>query len=211
MFKINRPFLSEEGGFLLNLALAYGLVSGYHGRMALKSTIYKINMQIADMDRHYYADHALTIASHPSENEERMMARLLAFALNAHERLEFANGLTDQDEPDIWLKSLTGDIEQWIMVGQPDEKAILKACGRSGEVKIYSHRSTVGTWWAGISGKLERARNLSVFKVDDEAIENLAKMADRSMNLLYTIQDGEVWVRNDKDGVQVAVTNLSQA
>lgn len=176
--------------------------------MALKATIFKVTMQIADMDRHYYADHVLTVASHPSENEERLMTRLLAFALNAHERLEFANGLSDQDEPDMWLKELTGDIGLWIMVGQPDEKAILKACGRSNQVRVYTQRSKADAWWASASAKLERAHNLSIFKFDADAIEALAKLTDRSMNLLYTIQDGEIWVRNEQDGVQVEMTQL---
>ena len=176
--------------------------------MALKSTVFKVTLQIANMDNHYYADHVLTVASHPSENEARLMTRLLAFALNAHERLEFANGLTDQDEPDIWLKELTGDIKLWIMVGQPDEKAILKACGRSAEVRVYTQRSNADAWWATAAGKLERARNLSVFKFDASAIEDLAKLVDRSMNLLYTMQDGEIWVRNDTESVQVGITQL---
>ena len=98
--------------------------------MALKSTIYKAELQIADMDRHYYADHALTIARHPSETDERMMVRVAAFALFAQERLEFCKGLSDTDEPDLWQKDLTGAIETWIEVGQPDERRIAKASGR---------------------------------------------------------------------------------
>jgi len=100
--------------------------------MAIKSTIYKATLQVADMDRHYYADHALTIARHPSETDERMMMRCLAFALNAGEALAFGKGLSDADEPDLWQRDLTGAIQLWIEVGQPDEKRILRACGRAG-------------------------------------------------------------------------------
>ena len=106
--------------------------------MALKATIFKADLQIADMDRHYYGDHALTIARHPSETDERMMVRLLAFALHAHDMLAFGRGLSADDEPDLWQKDLTGAIDLWIDVGQPDEKRMLKACGRSSRVVVYS-------------------------------------------------------------------------
>src|SRR5471032_971236 len=102
--------------------------------MALKSTIYKANLQVADMDRHYYADHALTIACHPSETPERMMVRVLAYALNAHERLGFGKGLSDVEDPDLSLKDLTGRVQLWIEVGLPDDKTVLKACGRADAV-----------------------------------------------------------------------------
>src|SRR6201986_4799618 len=107
--------------------------------MALKSTIYKAGLQVADIGRNYYADHALTIACHPSETPEPMMVRVLAFALNAHERLGFGRGLSDVDDPDLSLKDLTGQVELWVEVGQPDEKAVLKACGRAAQVKIYAY------------------------------------------------------------------------
>src|SRR5678816_1520267 len=107
--------------------------------MALKATIFKAELSIADVDRGYYADHALTIARHPSETDGRMMVRLLAFALNAHERLEFGKGLSDTDEPDLWQKSLTGAIEHWIEVGQPDDKRLLRACGRADRVTVYAY------------------------------------------------------------------------
>lgn len=107
--------------------------------MALKSTIYKAELQIADMDRHYYADHALTVARHPSETDERMMVRIVAFALFAHERLEFCKGLSDVDEPDLWQKDLTGAIDVWIEAGQPDERRIAKAAGRAGQVTVIAY------------------------------------------------------------------------
>ena len=108
--------------------------------MALKSTIFKASLSISDMDRNYYADHALTIACHPSETAERMMVRVLAFALNAHEYLGFGKGISDVDEPDLWQKDLTGAIDHWIEAGQPDEKRILKACGRAVRVSIYARQ-----------------------------------------------------------------------
>ena len=88
--------------------------------MAIKSTIFKIDLQITDLDRNYYQTHALTIARHPSETDERMIVRVIAFALHAHASLEFGKGLSAEDEPDLWRRDLTGTIEQWIEVGLPD-------------------------------------------------------------------------------------------
>jgi len=182
--------------------------------MALKSTIYKAGLQVADMDRHYYADHPLTIACHPSETPERMMVRVLAFALNAHERLAFGKGLSDVDDPDLSLSDLTGQIELWIEIGQPDEKAILKACSRAGQVKVYAFGTSTPIWWKGLETKLTRARNLSVYAVAPETAEALGRMVERTMQLQCTVQDGEVWIRDDaegSEGVQVQITALKSA
>jgi len=169
--------------------------------MALKATIFKAELQIADMDRHYYGTHALTIARHPSETDERMMVRLLAFALHAHEALAFGKGLSTDDEPDLWQKDLTGAIELWIDVGQPDEKRLLKACGRSTQVVAYSYSSAARVWWSQIAGKLERARNLRVFNLPSSASLALAKLAQRTMQLQCTIQDGQIWMSGGDETV----------
>ena len=137
--------------------------------MALKSTIFKADLQISDMDRHYYQQHALTIARHPSETDERMMIRVLAFALNASEALAFGKGLSDTDEPDLWQKDLTGAIEVWVEVGQPDDRAILKACGRADKVLVYSYSSTSHIWWGQTGSRVERAKNLKVINIPAEA------------------------------------------
>ncbi len=177
--------------------------------MALKSIIYKAQLQVADMDRHYYADHALNLACHPSETIERMMVRVLVFGLNADERLEFGKGISDTDEPDLWRKDLTGAIEQWIEVGQPDERRILKACGRSGQVQVYAYGGTSDIWWKQNAGKLARARNLTVWQIAPEVPEQLAALCERTMQLQLTIQDGEIWVRSAQGEVPVTVGKLS--
>lgn len=178
--------------------------------MALKSTIYKAELQIADMDRHYYADHALTIARHPSETDERMMVRLVAFALNAGERLEFCKGLSDTDEPDLWQKDLTGAIETWIEVGQPDERRIAKAVGRSDEVIVIAYGGrTSEIWWQGVRGKIERFANVRVLSLADGVGDALARLAERSMRLQVTVQDGAAWVSSAQtDPVAVEWTML---
>ncbi len=174
--------------------------------MALKSIIYKADIQIADMDRHYYQNHALTIARHPSETDERMMVRLLAFVLNAHEALSFGKGLSADDEPDLWQKDLTGAIERWIEVGQPDDRRILKACGRAEQVVIYSYSSNSNIWWNQIGSRIDRAKNLTVFNLPSATSVALEKLAQRNMQLQCTIQDGQIWITGNDETVQVDLT-----
>jgi uncharacterized protein YaeQ len=172
--------------------------------MALKSTIFKADLQISDLGRNYYHDHSLTIARHPSETDERLMVRLLAFALHAHEALVFANGMGTDDEPALWRKDLTGAIELWIEVGQPDEKRIRRACGRSKQVVIYSyggHGSDV--WRDRMNGDSDRARNLTIVSLPATTSKALAALVQRSMKLQITIQDGRVWMSDGKETVHI--------
>jgi len=177
--------------------------------MALNATIFKADLQIADMDRHYYQSHGLTIARHPSETDERMMVRVLAFARHAHEALSFAKGLSDTDEPDIWRKDLTGAIELWVEVGQPEEKRILKACGRADQVVLYTyggHGATI--WWNQIAPKLARLKNLTVISLASATTQALAELTQRSMQLQCTIQDGDIWLGGNDGTVQVEMSIL---
>ena len=171
--------------------------------MALKATIYKADLQIADMDRHYYQDHGLTIARHPSETDERVMIRVLAFALHASEALAFTKGLFDTDEPDLWEKDLTGAITTWIEVGQPDEKRLAKACARSEKVFVYSYSAASHVWFKGLVNKLGRAQNLTVVNIPADTSAALEKLAKRSMQLQCTVQDGQVWITDGAETVLV--------
>jgi uncharacterized protein YaeQ len=176
--------------------------------MALKSTIFKAELRIADMDRNYYGDHVLTIARHPSETDERMMVRLLAFALHADETLAFADSIGNDEEPSLWQKDLTGAIQVWIDVGQPDEKRIRKACGRAARVFIFSYGGHgVDVWLNQIRNGLERLRNLSIRNLPAGAPASLARRAQRSMKLQFTIQDGQVWMTDDRETVHLDLTN----
>jgi uncharacterized protein YaeQ len=179
--------------------------------MALKATIFKAELQIADMDRNYYENPALTLARHPSETDERMMMRLLAFVRHANEALVFGKGLSAEDEPDLWQKDLTGAIDLWIEVGQPDEKRILKACGRAAQVMIYTYSSNSQIWWNQISNRIERAKNLSVFNVPAATSQALAKLAQRSMQFQCTIQDGQIWMTANDETVQIDFNQLKAA
>lgn len=173
--------------------------------MATKATVYKAHLNIADTDRGYYADHPLTLALHPSETEERLMIRLLAFALYASEHLAFTRGISNtEDEADLWEKDLVGDIVRWIDIGQPDESRIRKACNRSREVVVVAFGARAAEpWWEKIRGALERFDNLTVLRIPPEAGEALAAMADRSMNLQVTIQDGVAFVSCGDRNVEV--------
>jgi uncharacterized protein YaeQ len=163
--------------------------------MAISSTVHRVELNVADMDRHYYADHALTVARHPSETDERMMMRILAFGLHAHERLEFGRGLAADDEPDLWRRDLTGKIELWIDVGQPEERWVRKGLGRSDQVVVYAFGGrTIDPWWARVGHDLARCRNLAVIAVPASTSERLAALANRTMELQLMIQDGEAWM-----------------
>ncbi len=176
--------------------------------MALKSTIFKAELQISDMGRNYYGDHSLTLARHPSETDERMMVRLLAFALHAHEALVFADSIGSDDEPSLWQKDLTGAIQLWIEVGQPDEKRIRRACGRASQVYIFAYGGHgVDVWLNQIKSSLERSRNLTVISLPSGAPAALAGLAQRSMKLQFTVQDGQVWATNEKETVHLDLTD----
>jgi uncharacterized protein YaeQ len=163
--------------------------------MALKSTIFKAELSVADVDRAYYRDHVVTIARHPSETDERMMVRLLAFALHADDALTFGRGLSTEDEPDVWRRDLTGAIDQWIVVGLPDEREVRKACGRAREVYVLAYGGrAVDLWWRNAREKLQRQDRLAVTEVPIEASRALAQLANRSMRLQITIEDGHVLV-----------------
>jgi len=180
--------------------------------MALNATIYKVVLQITDMDRHYYQSHALTIARHPSETDERMMVRVLAFARHAHEALAFGKGLGVDDEPALWQKDLTGAIDLWIDVGQPDEKSIRQACGRAGQVVIYTYGGhKAERWWEQSRATLERAKNLTVINLPAATTRALAALAQRDLQLHCTIQDGQILMSDGDEMVEVAMTTLKSA
>ena len=173
--------------------------------MALKSTIFKAELQIADLDRNYYQNHALTVARHPSETDERMMVRVLAFALYADSALAFGKGLSAEDEPALWRKDLTGAIELWIEVGLPDEKRIRRACGRARQVVVLSYGARVADmWWQQNQAALKRQDNLAVINLSPEDSRALAALAARGMQLQCTLQDGEAWLIVDGENTRIA-------
>ena len=161
--------------------------------MAAKATILKAELQVTDLDRHYYASHALTLAQHPSETDARLLVRLLAFALHADERLEFGRGLSDEDEPALWRRDYTGAIEQWIELGQPDETRLRKASSRAQQVVVVGYGGQAAeSWWKRNAAALGRLRNLTVIELDDAGVAEAAELLSRGMRVTAMIQDGEV-------------------
>jgi len=177
--------------------------------MAAKATVFKAELSVSDMDRHYYATHALTLAQHPSETEERLMVRLLAFALNASESLAFGRGISTEDEPDLWARDYTGAIDLWIEVGQPDEQRLRKACGRSKRVRVYCYSGrSAAVWWEKSAKDFERFSNLKVFDVAAGTTAALGKLAARSMQLQCLVQDGHAQLLADAGTVDVELAAL---
>lgn len=177
--------------------------------MAVKATVYKVELDVSDIDRGYYHGHTLTLALHPSETEERLMVRLLAFALNAGPQLAFGRGISTDDEPDLWARDLTGQVDLWVEVGQPDESRLRKACGRAGQVRVYcfSGRSAA-IWWAKNSAALERCGNLQVFEVPAEGSQQLAALASRNLRLQVLVQEGVVQVMGDEATVELELVQI---
>lgn len=181
--------------------------------MALKATVFKVQLQIADMDRHYYQDHSLTLAQHPSENDERMMVRLLAYALNASPTLAFTKGLSaEDDEPELWDKTLSGEIQLWVEFGQSDEKWLRKAAGRAKEVQLFCYGGrSVPVWWKNTQQPLERYSNLKVIEIPEQAVSEMAKLVDRTMQLQCNISEGQIWLSNQQQSVLIEPVLLKAA
>ena len=180
--------------------------------MALKSTVYKADLQITDLDRHYYANHQLTLALHPSETPERMMVRLMAFADSASELLQFSQGLDNPDDPALWEKDLTGAIVHWIDLGQPDESRVRKATGRADKVSVYCYGGSSTTlWWSQLVNKLGRLQNLRVVRLSEESVNALAGLCERSMRLQITLQDGEWFISSERGDLTLVPEQLFPA
>ena len=184
--------------------------------MALKAIIYKAVVQLSDIDRGIYGDHALTIARHPSETDERMIIRLLAFALNVppnndHGALDFAKDMWDVDEPGLWQKDLTGQIQHWIEVGQPDDKRLLRVSSRVGRVSVYSFASSTNVWWKAIASELTRIQNLTVWQIPAEQSRALSALAQRNMELQVTMQDGAIWIGDGTRSIEVTPLRLCES
>ncbi len=180
--------------------------------MAQNATVFKIQLQISDMDRDYYQGHSLTVAQHPSETDERMMMRVLAFALHAQERLEFTRGLCADEEPDLWCRHLSGGVALWIDVGLPDERRLKKACNSADQVVLYAYGGRkVALWWEGVRNKLTRFGNLRVIELDTDVTQGLAAMVQRSLALQCTIQDGELWISDGQTHLTITPSRLFPA
>ncbi|MEP7155951.1 MAG: YaeQ family protein [Betaproteobacteria bacterium] len=180
--------------------------------MALKATVHKVDLSVSDMDRGYYASHALTLARHPSETSERLMVRLLAFAMYADEMLLYGRGLSADDEPALWKKDLTGNIELWLDVGLPDERELRKACGRARHVVLVTYGGRgAGIWWNANEGALARLTNLDIIDLSAESTAAMAKLVDRTMQINVSIQDGQIFIGNAEETVLVEPVTIRRS
>jgi uncharacterized protein YaeQ len=179
--------------------------------LALKSTVFKVSLQVNDLDRHYYQTHALTLAQHPSETDERVMVRLLVFALHADEALQFGRGISSE-EPDLWRKDLTGQIELWIEIGQPDEQNLRRACGRARQVVVYTYSGgSAQVWWNKAQSVLETSKNLTVIDIASSSSKTLAAVAQRGMELQCLIQDEQIQMMTASEIIPIEMTTRMRA
>ncbi|MEO6564418.1 MAG: YaeQ family protein [Casimicrobiaceae bacterium] len=178
--------------------------------MALKATICKATLGVADMDRAYYGTHALTLALHPSETAERMMVRVLAFALHASDRMEFGRGIATDDEPALWERDDTGRILNWIEVGLPDERVLRRAAGRADQVVVYGYGGrAVDLWWQRSAATLAKVRNLVIHAVPPDAVAALGTLAERNMQLHFTRQEGSLWLASETATAALQLIHIS--
>ncbi|HEX4499976.1 MAG TPA: YaeQ family protein [Scandinavium sp.] len=179
--------------------------------MALKATIYKAAVNVADLDRNQFLDASLTLARHPSETEERMMLRLLAWIMYADDRLQFTRGLSADDEPEVWLLNDHLGIDLWIELGLPDERRIKKACSRSKQVALFTYNSRAAEiWWQQNQAALKGFSNLSIWYFDDAKLAQLTTFAARNMTLQATLQEGTVWLSDAQNNLEILPTSWQQ-
>ncbi|MGL1955712.1 MAG: YaeQ family protein [Colwellia sp.] len=179
--------------------------------MALKATIYKANIELADMDRNYYDSLTLTIAQHPSETEQRLMVRLMAYLLNAHQDLQFGKGVSDEEEAAIWQINYSEEIELWIELGQLDEKRLKKACNKAKKVKLYCYGSSVDTWWSQSESKLKKFQRLSIEQFEQTTTAALVKLLERNMEFQCSIQDGQLWLTSGENTLLIETKKLQHS
>ncbi|MFV1873405.1 MAG: YaeQ family protein [Oleiphilus sp.] len=178
--------------------------------MALSSTIFKVQLDLSDLNRHIYQSFKLTVARHPSENDQRMMLRLVAFALFADERLSFTKGISTNEEPDLWIKNYSDDVELWLELGQPDEKRIRQACAQSEKVVILSYGDrNLSLWLEQIKKSIERFDKLKIYHIDDDTLKQLPTLVDKNMHLHVSIQDADMFIGNDDINLSIAIQNIS--
>ncbi len=175
--------------------------------MALKATVYKATLNIADMDRNYYQKHCLTMAKHPSETEERLMIRLLAFAFYADEALTFGKGISE-DDATLYQKDLTGEIVLWIEIGQPRERTITRACIKAKQVVLFVYGSSGAQWWTNNQELFRNKSNLTVIQLNHKETQALETIADRNMNISCNIDEGQIMLISEKGTINIEPIRL---
>ncbi|MGZ3788081.1 MAG: YaeQ family protein [Bacteriovorax sp.] len=174
--------------------------------MALKATIYKAKLSVANLNIHHYQDYNLTIAKHPSETNLRMMYRIVAFALLCQENLEFTKGLSTDSEPDLWKINYDGSVDHWIELGHPDERRIRQICSKAKQVSIYTYQDNTSlNWFKSIESVLHRFDHLSVTHLTVLDGQNIEDIVERGMNFSVSIEDNELWLSNEKERINLEI------
>lgn len=184
------------------------LIILHKNNMALKATIYKASIELADMDRNYYDSLQLTIAQHPSETDQRLMIRLIAYILNAHPYLKFGKGLSDEDEASLWQINYSDEINVWVELGQPDEKRLKKACNQAKQVKLYCYGSSADTWWSQVENNLKKFNRLTIELFEQSTCDALTKLLSRNMEFQCSIQDGQLWLSSGDETLLIETKKL---
>jgi uncharacterized protein YaeQ len=179
--------------------------------MALKPTIFKAQIELADSDRNCFESLSLTLAKHPSETEERMMVRLLAYCLHNARGLAFTKGISTADEPDLWLHSDNGEIQQWIEVGHPEALRLRKACGRARQVSVYAFAKSTPTWWKLNGEAIAALPHLEVWQIDWIELQAAVNLCSRTMNLNVSIVGGIIYLDNGTASTSVEPVLLTQS
>lgn len=170
--------------------------------MALKATIFKAKVSLSNLNIHHYDDLTLTIARHPSENNLRMMVRILAYLMSAQEELSFTKGISSDSEPDIWKINHDGSIDHWIELGNLDERRIRQSCAKAKKVTIYTYQGNQSlSWFKTLENGLSRFENLDIINFTFPNDQSIEDFAERGMNISCTIEDSEIWLSADEDRI----------
>ncbi|MCL9780071.1 YaeQ family protein [Vibrio sp. S4M6] len=178
--------------------------------MALKPTIYKFRIAVTDLNRDHYDNLNLTVAQHPSENNKRMLARVLAFCLNTGSSIAFTKGLSTVEEPDIWSHTLDNHIQLWIDVGEPDFERIKKASHKSEQVKIYTFNAKSDVWWQQNQSQLTSLSKVEVYQFEHDSIEQLAQNLSRGMDLSVMVSEQSIFVDMDSGSFEIGWKTLHE-
>jgi len=176
--------------------------------MALTATIYNFDVDLADNDRGVYETLAVRVAQHPSESDEYLIARLLAYLLEYAEGIAFSRGVSEPDEPTISVRDLTGAVKAWIEIGTPDAPRLHKASKAAARVAVYCHKDTA-QWLRQLDRTaIHRADALELYAIDRDLINALVSRLDRRMALSVSITDRELFVSIGDDNLTGSVHRL---
>jgi uncharacterized protein YaeQ len=178
--------------------------------MALTATIYNFDIELADTDRHVYESLALRVARHPSESQEYLVARLLAYLLEFADGIEFSRGVSDPDEPAIAVRDLTGAIKTWIDIGTPDAERLHKASKTAGRVAVYTHKAATQFLKQLAGERIHRAEALELYAIDRALISALVARLERRLAFSLSVTDRELYLSIGADNLTGTVVRLNR-